>query len=162
RPEVRKARRRARNPHSAGRGDGCRAASPAPLRPPPPRPLARPGLGHRPQRRLDRRRAQRGHSPGLGPASGTAYPSGRRPSPPGLVVTMRSMASGAMGPSADRAQGALREMAAALLSPDREMAAQSELATRAGGREIPAITPFLPAGTVPPTPRQPVAAVPAP
>jgi|SRR5438309_23217 len=82
--------------------------------------------------------------------------------PPGLVVTMRSMASGAMGPSADRAQGALREMAAALLSPDREMAAQSELATRAGGREIPAITPFLPAGTVPPTPRQPVAAVPAP
>src|SRR6266850_1751636 len=48
---------------------------------------------------------------------------------PGLVVTMRSMASGAMGPSADRAQGALREMAAALLSPDREMAAQSELAT---------------------------------
>src|SRR6266566_2820541 len=50
--------------------------------------------------------------------------------PPGLVVTMRSMASGAMGPSADRAQGALREMAAALLSPDREMSAQSELETR--------------------------------
>src|SRR6266571_6105603 len=72
--------------------------------------------------------------------------------PPGLVVTMRSMASGAMGPSADRAQGALREMAAALLAPDREMAAQSELATRAGGREVPAITPFLPAGTVPPQP----------
>src|SRR5437879_5163808 len=77
--------------------------------------------------------------------------------PPGLVVTMRSMASGAMGPSADRAQGALREMAAALLSPDREMAAQSELATRAGGREIPAITPSLPARPVPPTPRQPLA-----
>src|SRR5437899_11489847 len=71
--------------------------------------------------------------------------------PPGLVVTMRSMASGAMGPSADRAQGALREMAAALLSPDREMSAQSELATRAGGREVPPITPFLPAGTVAPS-----------
>src|SRR5437879_1953536 len=70
---------------------------------------------------------------------------------PGLVVTMRSMASGAMGPSADRAQGALREMAAALLSPDREMSAQSELATRAGGREVPPITPFLPAGTVAPS-----------
>lgn len=70
--------------------------------------------------------------------------------PPGLVVTMRSMASGAMGPSADRAQGALREMAAALLAPDRQMAAQSELATRAGGREVPAITPFLPGGTVAP------------
>src|SRR5207244_10485535 len=63
---------------------------------------------------------------------------------------MRSMASGAMGPSADRAQGALREMAAALLAPDRQMAAQSELATRAGGREVPAITPFLPGGTVAP------------
>src|SRR5438034_8894976 len=72
--------------------------------------------------------------------------------PPGLVVTMRSMASGAMGPSADRAQGALREMAAALLAPDRQMAAQSELATRAGGREVPAITPFLPEGTVAPRP----------
>src|SRR5438128_3348671 len=70
--------------------------------------------------------------------------------PPGLVVTMRSMASGAMGPSADRAQGALREMAAALLAPDRQMAAQSELATRAGGREVPAITPFLPGGPVAP------------
>src|SRR5881409_1664944 len=70
--------------------------------------------------------------------------------PPGLVVTMRSMASGAMGPSADRAQGALREMAAALLAPDRQMTAQSELATRAGGREVPAITPFLPGGTVAP------------
>src|SRR2546427_582239 len=70
--------------------------------------------------------------------------------PPGLVVTMRSMASGAMGPSADRAQGALREMAAALLAPDRQMAAESELATRAGGREVPAITPFLPGGTVAP------------
>ena len=70
--------------------------------------------------------------------------------PPGLVVTIRSMASGAMGPSADRAQGALREMAAALLAPDRQMQAQSELATRAGGRELPPITPFLPAGTVAP------------
>ena len=64
--------------------------------------------------------------------------------PPGLVVTMRSMASGAMGPSADRAQAALREMASALLAPDRQMAAQSELATRSGGREVPKITPFLP------------------
>src|SRR5438477_299848 len=82
--------------------------------------------------------------------------------PPGLVVTMRAMASGAMGPSADRAQGALREMAAALLAPDREVAAQSELATRAGGRDVPAITPFLPAGTVPPAAREPVAAAPAP
>src|SRR5712692_416508 len=62
---------------------------------------------------------------------------------PGLVVTMRSMASGAMGPAADRAQGALREMAAALLAPDRMVAAQSELATRSGGREMPK-TPFLP------------------
>jgi len=41
-------------------------------------------------------------------------------------------------------------MAAALLAPDRQMAAQSELATRAGGREVPAITPFLPGGTVAP------------
>ena len=64
--------------------------------------------------------------------------------PPGLVVTMRSMASGAMGPAADRAQGSLREMASALLAPDRQMAAQSELATRAGGREVPSIAPFLP------------------
>jgi hypothetical protein len=79
--------------------------------------------------------------------------------PPGLVVTMRSMASGAMGPSADRAQGALREMAAALLAPDRQMQAQSELATRAGGRELPPITPFLPDGTVSPRPSQPVPAV---
>src|SRR5437764_829237 len=36
---------------------------------------------------------------------------------PGLVVTMRSMASGAMGPAVDRAQGALREMAGALMAP---------------------------------------------
>src|SRR5207237_6224134 len=70
----------------------------------------------------------------------------------------RSMASGAMGPSADRAQAALREMAAALLSPDREMAAQSELATRAGGRELPPITPFLPEGTVAPKPTAPTPA----
>ena len=82
--------------------------------------------------------------------------------PPGLVVTMRSMASGAMGPSADRALGALREMAAPLLAPDRQMAAQSELATRAGGREVPAITPFLPGGTTAATPTQPTPAAPAP
>src|SRR5438128_3833169 len=83
---------------------------------------------------------------GVDPAGAPAPPN----ISPGLVVTMRSMASGAMGPSADRAQGALREMAAALISPDREMAAQSELATRAGGREVPPITPFLPEGTVSP------------
>src|SRR5690348_2440580 len=81
--------------------------------------------------------------------------------PPGLVVTMRSMASGAMGPSADRALGALREMAAPLLAPDRQMAAQSELATRAGGREVPAITPFLPGGTAAPA-AQPTPSAPAP
>ena len=99
---------------------------------------------------------------GVDPAGAPAPPN----IPPGLVVTMRSMASGAMGPSADRAQGALREMAAALLAPDREMAAQSELATRSGGREVPAITPFLPPGTVAPQPRPsqpvPAAAAPAP
>src|SRR5216683_471922 len=80
--------------------------------------------------------------------------------PPGLVVTMRSMASGAMGPSADRAQNALREMASALLAPDRATASQAELALRAGGREVPAITPFLPAGEAPPP--HPSAPVPAP
>src|SRR5579864_4861893 len=74
--------------------------------------------------------------------------------PPGLVVTMRSMASGAMGPSADRAQAALREMASALLAPDRQVAAQSELALRSGGREVPAVTPFLPG-------QQPAAPAPA-
>jgi hypothetical protein len=99
---------------------------------------------------------------GVDPAGAPAPPN----IPPGLVVTMRSMASGAMGPSADRAQGALREMAAALLAPDREMAAQSELATRSGGRDVPAITPFLPPGTMPPEPRPsqpvPAAAAPAP
>ncbi len=93
---------------------------------------------------------------GVDPAGAPAPPN----IPPGLVVTMRSMASGAMGPSADRAQGALREMAAPLLAPDRQVAAQSELATRAGGREIPAITPFLPAGEAPPP--HPSAPVPAP
>src|SRR5712691_756671 len=85
---------------------------------------------------------------GVDPAGAPAPPS----IPPGLVVTMRSMASGAMGPAADRAQGALREMAAALLAPDRMTAAQSELALRAGGREMPSITPFLPKETFPPAP----------
>src|SRR5690348_3661117 len=91
---------------------------------------------------------------GVDPAGAPAPPN----IAPGLVVTMRSMASGAMGPSADRAQAALREMAAGLLSPDREVAAQSELATRSGGRDMPAITPFLPPGTMPPQapPGQPV------
>ena len=82
---------------------------------------------------------------GVDPAGAPAPPS----IPPGLVVTMRSMASGAMGPAADRAQGALREMAAALLAPDRLTASQAELATRAGGREMPPITPFLPQGEAP-------------
>jgi hypothetical protein len=77
---------------------------------------------------------------GVDPAGAPAPPN----VPPGLVVTMRSMASGAMGPAADRAQGALREMAAALLAPDRMAAAQSELAVRAGGRETPALDTFLP------------------
>ena len=94
---------------------------------------------------------------GVDPAGAPAPPN----LPPGLVVTMRSMASGAMGPAADRAQGALREMASALLAPDRQMAAQSELALRAGGRESPGVTPFLPnqqpapapAPYVPPAPK---------
>src|ERR1700694_1220775 len=83
---------------------------------------------------------------GVDPAGAPAPPN----IPPGLVVTMRSMASGAMGPSADRAQGALREMASALLSPDREMASQAELALRGGGREVAAVTPLLPKETFPP------------
>jgi len=86
---------------------------------------------------------------GVDPAGAPAPPN----IPPGLVVTMRSMASGAMGPAADRAQNALREMASALLAPDRQVAAQSELATRAGGRDTPGVTPFVPAGTVPPDSR---------
>ncbi len=85
---------------------------------------------------------------GVDPAGAPAPPT----IPPGLVVTMRSMASGAMGPAADRAQGALREMASALLAPDRMTAAQSELALRAGGREMPSITPYLPKDTYPPAP----------
>jgi len=88
---------------------------------------------------------------GVDPAGAPAPPS----IPPGLVVTMRSMASGAMGPAADRAQGALREMASALLAPDRATASQAELALRAGGREMPAITPFLPKETYPPAPAAP-------
>jgi hypothetical protein len=85
---------------------------------------------------------------GVDPAGAPAPPN----VPPGLVVTMRSMASGAMGPAADRAQGALREMASALLAPDRMVAAQSELALRAGGRETPGVTPFLPATPAQPAP----------
>src|SRR6202165_3997339 len=77
---------------------------------------------------------------GVDPAGAPAPPN----IPPGLVVTMRSMASGAMGPAADRAQASLREMAAAFLAPDRAVASQSELALRAGGREMPSATPFLP------------------
>ncbi|GAC1683608.1 MAG: hypothetical protein PVS2B1_02670 [Candidatus Dormibacteraceae bacterium] len=94
---------------------------------------------------------------GVDPAGAPAPPN----VPPGLVVTMRSMASGAMGPAADRAQNALREMASALLAPDRAVAAQTELATRAGGRDTPGVTPFVPPGTVPPDSR-PIAPVPVP
>ena len=72
--------------------------------------------------------------------------------PPGLVVTMRSMASGAMGPAVDRAQGALREMAGPLMAPDRQLAAQSEMALRAGGREMPSVTPFVPEAPKPAPP----------
>src|SRR5438270_6264890 len=75
---------------------------------------------------------------------------------PGLVVAIRSMASGAMGPAVDRAQGALREMAGPLLSPDRQTAAQSEIALRAGGRTMPSVTPFIPGAD-----EQPAAAAPA-
>jgi hypothetical protein len=92
---------------------------------------------------------------GVDPAGAPAPPN----IPPGLVVTMRSMASGAMGPAADRAQGALREMASALLAPDRMTASQAELATRAGGREMPSITPFLPK-TEAPAPAPPAPFVP--
>src|ERR1700674_4443787 len=85
---------------------------------------------------------------GVDPAGAPAPPN----VPPGLVVTMRSMASGAMGPAADRAQGALREMAAALLASDRAIAAQAELATRASGREMPDVTAFVPKEAVPAPP----------
>ena len=94
---------------------------------------------------------------GVDPAGAPAPPN----IPPGLVVTMRSMASGAMGPAADRAQNALREMASALLAPDRQVAAQSELALRAGGRDTPGVTPFLPGGAKPET-AAPAAAAPSP
>ena len=93
---------------------------------------------------------------GVDPAGAPAPPN----IPPGLVVTMRSMASGAMGPAADRAQGALREMASALLSPDRLLSSQAELALRSGGREMPPVTPFLPKteapapAAPPPAPRE--------
>jgi hypothetical protein len=93
---------------------------------------------------------------GVDPAGAPAPPN----IPPGLVVTMRSMASGAMGPAADRAQSALREMASALLAPDRQVAAQSELATRSSGRETLGVTPFVPQGTVAPNAR-PSAPIPA-
>ncbi len=98
---------------------------------------------------------------GVDPAGAPAPPN----IPPGLVVTMRSMASGAMGPAADRAQGALREMASAMLAPDRMVAAQSELALRAGGREMPSVTPFLPkeqAAAQAPAPAPPLAPIPTP
>jgi hypothetical protein len=77
---------------------------------------------------------------GVDPAGAPAPPT----VPPGLVVTIRSMASGAMGPAADRAQGALREMAQALLAPDRQAAAETELALRSGGREVLPTQSYLP------------------
>src|SRR5438094_4086747 len=70
---------------------------------------------------------------GVDPAGAPAPPN----IPPGLVVTMRSMASGAMGPSADRAQGALREMAARPPGPHRQKAAPTRPATRPGRRPAP-------------------------
>src|SRR6202171_4604731 len=93
---------------------------------------------------------------GVDPAGAPAPPN----IPPGLVVTMRSMASGAMGPAADRAQNALREMASALLAPDRAVAAQAELATRASGRETPDVTAFLPTAAASAAPAAPPAPFP--
>src|SRR6202171_2781374 len=90
---------------------------------------------------------------GVDPAGAPAPPN----VPPGLVVTMRSMASGALGPAADRAQNALREMASALLAPDRAVAAQAELATRASGRETPDVTAFLPTAAASAAPAAPPA-----
>src|SRR5438874_264843 len=52
---------------------------------------------------------------GVDPAGAPAPPN----IPPGLVVTMRSMASGAMGPSADRAQGPLPPPRLSLSNPRR-------------------------------------------
>jgi hypothetical protein len=74
---------------------------------------------------------------GVDPAGAPAPPE----LSPGLVVAIRSMASGAMGPAVDRAMGALREMAGPLLAADRQTAAQSEIALRAGGRQMPSIIP---------------------
>src|SRR5258706_12737285 len=45
---------------------------------------------------------------------------------PGLVVAIRSMASGAMGPAGDRAMGSLRDGAGRVLPPDRESPARSD------------------------------------
>jgi hypothetical protein len=95
---------------------------------------------------------------GVDPAGAPAPPE----LPPGLVVTMRSMASGAMGPAVDRALGALREMAGPLMAPDRQTAAQSELALRAGGREMPAVAPFVPEAPKPPVPAPMMEETPAP
>ncbi|HEV2218195.1 MAG TPA: hypothetical protein VGV88_11555 [Candidatus Dormibacteraeota bacterium] len=83
---------------------------------------------------------------GVDPAGAPAPPE----LPPGLVVTMRSIASGAMGPAVDRALGALREMAGPLMAPDKQTAAQSEIALRAGGREMPSAAAFVPGGEAPP------------
>ncbi len=94
---------------------------------------------------------------GVDPAGAPAPPE----LSPGLVVAIRSMASGAMGPAVDRAMGSLREMAGPLLAPDRQSAAQSELALRAGGRQMPSVTPFIP-GAEEPAAAAPTAPAPAP
>ena len=62
---------------------------------------------------------------------------------PGLVVNIRSMAGGAVGPSAERALGSFRETTGNLLSASGQAAATSELAMRQSGRESPSITPFI-------------------
>src|SRR5438445_550622 len=93
---------------------------------------------------------------GVDPAGAPAPPN----ISPGLVVTMRSMASGAMGPSADRAQAALREMAAALPAPaELSKAAEPEAPNPAPTFETAA--PASPFATFPPA-APPPAEAPAP
>ena len=62
---------------------------------------------------------------------------------PGLVVNIRSMAGGAVGPSAERALGSFRETTGNLLSAAGQAAASGELAMRHSGREAPSITPYI-------------------
>src|SRR5438552_4745901 len=70
---------------------------------------------------------------GVDPAGAPAPPH----IPPRLGGTVRSMASGAMGPSAERHQSALREMAAPPLAPARHNPAPPAPPPRAGGRGDP-------------------------